>query len=153
MARWTDEEFIAAVKISKNIGQVISNLNGSMSGNAYKTIRNHIARLALSTDHFDKNARHSRRSKTLRIPNEEIFVENGKWKLRNQIIKQRMLIEMHKDDICSMCGQNNTHNGQPLVLQLDHINGDNRDNRLDNLRIICPNCHTQTKTWGNKKRY
>ena len=40
----------------------------------------------------------------------------------------------------------------PLTLQLDHINGDHNDNRLENLRILCPNCHTQTETFGNKRK-
>lgn len=53
--------------------------------------------------------------------------------------------------MCEICGQGNIWNGHPLILQLDHINGNHNDNRLENLRIICPNCHTQTKTWGNKK--
>jgi len=152
MARWSDEEFIVAVNESKNIGQVISYLNGSMSGSAYKTIRKHIKRLVLNTDHFDEHSRHNKRAKTLQIPFEEIFVQSSKWKLRNQVIKQRLLEENIKNDICELCEQGNTHNGIELVLQLDHINGNNKDNRLENLRIVCPNCHTQTKTWGNKKR-
>lgn len=51
-----------------------------------------------------------------------------------------------------MCGIGNEWNGKPLTLQLDHINGDHSDNRLENLRILCPNCHSQTSTWGMKSR-
>jgi hypothetical protein len=52
-----------------------------------------------------------------------------------------------------LCNQLPFHNGSPLTLQLDHKNGDNTDNRLENLRILCPNCHSQTHTFsgGNKR--
>ena len=54
---------------------------------------------------------------------------------------------------CVLCGQNNIWNGKKLVLQLDHKNGNNKDNRIENLRILCPNCHTQTETYCRNKKY
>lgn len=53
-------------------------------------------------------------------------------------------------EVCSECGQTNTWNNKPLVLQLDHIDGDSDNNYPSNLRILCPNCHTQTETHGSK---
>jgi uncharacterized Zn-binding protein involved in type VI secretion len=50
---------------------------------------------------------------------------------------------------CEECGQLPEHNGKPLKMQIDHVNGNTRDNRLVNLKILCPNCHTQTITWGS----
>ena len=55
-------------------------------------------------------------------------------------------------EICIECGQTNKHNGKKLVLQLDHINGDNNDYRIENLRILCPNCHSQTNTFAGKNQ-
>lgn len=66
-------------------------------------------------------------------------------------LKRRLIEEGLKHDVCEICGQVPEWNGIPLTLQLDHINGDHNDNRLENLRIVCPNCHTQTETFGNKK--
>lgn len=51
---------------------------------------------------------------------------------------------------CSECGLTPTWNGKKLVMQLDHIDGNSDNNSIDNLRLLCPNCHTQTETWGAK---
>lgn len=69
----------------------------------------------------------------------------------SRYLKQRLIKEGLKKDICEICGQSNEWNGKPLTLQLDHINGDHYDNRLENLRVVCPNCHTQTETFGTRK--
>lgn len=66
-----------------------------------------------------------------------------------------LLLEIGRDYRCECCGQPPVHNGRSLTLQVDHIDGDNRNQERTNLRFLCPNCHSQTPTfgWKNRKRH
>lgn len=91
----------------------------------------------------------SRGNADFRYTNEQILVENSTYDTTD--LKRRLLKEEILANVCKLCGQLPEHNGLPLVLQLDHINGTHNDHRIENLRILCPNCHTQTDTWGRKR--
>jgi len=67
-------------------------------------------------------------------------------------LKKRLVDEGIFEDKCDECSQGTEWNGKFLVLQLDHINGNSYEHFLDNLRILCPNCHTQTDTFGSRNR-
>jgi len=62
--------------------------------------------------------------------------------LKTKLLKYELI-----DPVCSKCGNTGTWNGEQLVLQLDHIDGNSRNNLKENLRLLCPNCHSQTKTY------
>lgn len=72
---------------------------------------------------------------------EEIFKENSEYtnmtRIKTKILDNKLLIYE-----CSICGNKGEWQGKPLTLQLDHINGNHKDNRIINLRFLCPNCHT-----------
>jgi 5-methylcytosine-specific restriction endonuclease McrA len=81
------------------------------------------------------------------------YVKHNK-KVDNGTLKKIILRDNLLTYKCAECTIESTYNGKPLTLQLDHIDGNNGNNELSNLRFLCPNCHSQTETFGarNKKR-
>lgn len=148
---WTDEQFINAIKNNFSVAGVLRDIGLKVTGANYKTVKITIKRLNLNTQHFTgmghlKGKSHNWGNK--KLINEYLVKDftGSSSKLKLRLIKEGIL-----DNICSICGINNWNN-KPITLQLDHINGDNTDNRIENLRILCPNCHTQTETWGSKNK-
>ena len=82
---------------------------------------------------------------------EEILIENSSYTNRTRL-KIRLLKEHLIEYKCAICGNKGEWNNQPLTLQLDHINGINNDNRIENLRFLCPNCHSQTETYSGRNK-
>jgi 5-methylcytosine-specific restriction endonuclease McrA len=83
-----------------------------------------------------------------RFPDEKVYVIESSFPRHR--LKERLIKENKIPYSCQECGNNGEHNGKQLVLQLDHINGINNDNRISNLRFLCPNCHTQQDTYAAK---
>ena len=83
----------------------------------------------------------------------ELLVHNPNYKLGNMNLKKRLINEKLLQSICNICNISTIWNNQKIVLHLDHINGDIYDNRLENLRFLCPNCHSQTDTYCRKKSH
>ncbi len=85
------------------------------------------------------------------LPLEQVLVENSSYARHH--VKRRVLKEKLLEYKCQCCGLGDEWNGKPIVLQLDHINGVNNDHRIENLRFVCPNCHTQQDTYSAKNRF
>jgi predicted RNA-binding Zn-ribbon protein involved in translation (DUF1610 family) len=137
----TKDELLKAVDGSQSMAEVVRKLGLNRSKNTYSALRKDF-------EHYGIFPQFKKRRGTSPYAIEDIFCENSTYDrstLRNRIIKEEIL--QYK---CSECGIIDW-NGNPLSLQLDHINGVPNDNRMENLRFLCPNCHSQTKTWGSKR--
>lgn len=146
-----DNEFIDLVKSSLNISEVLFKLGYTTKGNSwgYSKVKQRMTDLNLSGSDFRGKSALKQNSTDKEIPTEKLLVKNSKHPrniLRRHIIKNNLL--PYK---CAICGCIEWQ-GKTLSLELDHINGINNDNRLENLRFLCPNCHSQTDTYGSRNR-
>jgi hypothetical protein len=140
-----DFEIINAVKENFSFSGVLRTLGYSESGSLIKMIKAHIARLELDTSHFNRGKAAS--AKTALAIQQILSKRPGRLHLSQ---KRRLFNSGILKEECSSCGLGPTWNGKPITLQIDHINGDSFDHRLENLRILCPNCHSQTSNWGGR---
>lgn len=135
-----------AISNSQSSKEVLEYLGLRAAGGNYETLRKYAREFALMLPEWDYS---QNVGKSIQFSNEEVFVENSNYSSRTSI-KKRLFAMGFKEE-CVECGQGPAWNGKPLSLQLDHINGVHNDNRLENLRIVCPNCHTQTETFSGRR--
>jgi len=151
-SKYNKETLENIVKNSKSIASVLEQLGLKLTGGNYQTIKSKIKLYKININHFtgqlwNKGIKTGGYEKNIRKL-EDILKENTSYpssKLRVRLINNNIL----KNE-CVSCGLGPIWNNLPITLQLDHINGDRNDNRIENLRILCPNCHTQTSTHSGK---
>lgn len=146
---YTNEQFIEAVKLNRNMRDVLVHLSLYPGAGNYQTIRRLIEKLQLNTSHWGKTTGRSK------IDDSLLFSQNSKnyskSKLKKKIVECGLL--EYKYQRCNI----SEWEGETLSLHLDHINGNRYDDRLINLRFLCPNCHSLTETYcvrniKNKKK-
>ena len=143
----TDEQFTKIIKESTSCIEAMRKMGFKcVAGNARNTVKRRIAELNINIEHWSDNTKNAHFVN--KYSDEEYFragvARNGNH-TRNRLRQDKLI-----PYVCACCGNAGEWNGRELILQVDHINGDHNDNRLENLRFLCPNCHSQTETFAGK---
>lgn len=148
-SKYTDEQLRLAIEESFSYSQVFRKLGLRPAGGTHNFIKEKVKKLGLDTSHFSKYKLSIIGGSKNRQPASN-FLKKG-IAIRGSALKKKLIQEGYFKDICSICGQSPEWNGKPMVLELDHIDGDIYNNELCNLRILCLHCHSQTATWRKIK--
>lgn len=141
LSNYSNEEFKAIVAQSSSIRDCMKRLGyNSISGSVHQLIKTRIDDLKLDTSHFSKTP-------VIRTV-DNIFIENST--ADQSVLRRWYKAGDYTKYECSICGQLPVWNGKELTLILDHINGKNHDDRIGNLRWVCPNCNQQLDTTGSR---
>ena len=145
----SDEEFIEIVENADSFSDCLRALGLTTSGGSSTDIlKKRINELECDTSHFGSNPKTG--GSRPKIPLDEVLVENSTY-ANIASLKNRLVREGRLEYKCAKCGICEWQ-GLPLSLHLDHSNGKNNDHRIENLRFLCPNCHSQTDTYAGKNK-
>ncbi|MFI5754473.1 HNH endonuclease [Streptomyces sp. NPDC051569] len=145
-------ELVPAVAASRSLAEVIRVLGRPSGGSGRTLLKRSIEAYGIDVGHFAGQGHGAGRPSPSRRTADHILQrrETGSPRAKTALLRRAM------DDVgvprtCAACGLNDTWQGRRLVLEIDHINGDRLDNRIENLRYLCPSCHSQTVTFSNRR--
>lgn len=149
---WSEQQLIEAVKTSFSLRQVIAKLGLVEAGGNYEQVRHYISEYKIDSSHFKGRgwSKETKKSFVPRLPLELVLVKNSTY--QSFKLKSRLFRDGLKSQYCELCRWAERSKDGRLPLELDHINGDRHDNRLENLRILCPNCHSLQETHRGRNK-
>lgn len=137
-SEYNDDELKRVIKVCTSITNIIESLR--LNKSYHIQIKKFITDNLIDISHFVRRKRENIENKLVK----------GTKAIHSRSIKNYIVNNKIVENKCTICSLEPIWNGKPLTLQLDHINGDHYDNRIENLRLICPNCHTQTDTFTGR---
>lgn len=147
---YTDEQAIEAIKLSISVSQVLDKLGLSKtSGTHYEQIHRIILINGVDTSHFLGKA-WAKNGRTDVYPLEDFLL--NKRPIDSNKLKWKLIKHGLKKHICEKC-ENVEWNGKPIPITLHHKDGDNKNNKIENLEILCPNCHAQSDFYCVRKSW
>lgn len=150
MPRYTEDEAREAVAVSESYSEVLRRLGMRPAGGNHALLKKYVDEVwKIPTDHFDPGAAASRHLHSSPRPLVEVLVRGSNYSRGH--LKQRLFKEGLKERRCEMCCQDENWHGRRMGLILDHVNGIPDDNRIANLRIVCPNCAATLDTHCGRK--
>ncbi len=147
--RYSREEAAEAVRNSRSWAEALRRLGYRHSGANARPLQRRVVRWGISTAHFDPFAASREALHREAIPLERVLVPNSTYSRSS--LKRRLFKDGLKERRCELCGQDETWHGKRMGLILDHVNGERDDNRIENLRIVCPNCAATLETHCGRK--
>ena len=150
ITKYTKEKLETVVEKSTSVSDVLTNLGLRLSGGSHGHISKIIKKYQINTDHFGV-----RKYKGMPPHNKkswaDVLIKKTVNRRESSHRIRRSLFELGREHKCELCGIGPIWNFKNLTLQIDHKDGDNLNNIPENLRFLCPNCHSQTSTFGSRK--
>jgi Zn finger protein HypA/HybF involved in hydrogenase expression len=146
--KWDFDKIKSLIFTSNSKSEVLEKMGLTINAGNFRTLKRYFNLYNVDNDLYKETPKRFS-SKNIKYSDSQIFCENSQYNsahLKNRVLKSNLL-----EYKCVCCGNEGVWNNEKLILQIDHVNGINNDNRIENLRFMCPNCHSQTDTFSRRK--